>query len=44
MPVRPYDTTWCSIDVRNWGPVGSKGQERVEIFPEEAQADRALKA
>jgi predicted DNA-binding WGR domain protein len=30
--------------VRNWGFVGSKGQEKVEIFPEEAQAARALEA
>jgi len=30
--------------VRNWGFVGSKGQEQVEIFPEEAQAGRALEA
>jgi predicted DNA-binding WGR domain protein len=30
--------------VRNWGFVGSKGQEKVDIFPEEAQAARALEA
>jgi predicted DNA-binding WGR domain protein len=30
--------------VRNWGAVGSKGQETVDIFPEEAQAARALEA
>jgi predicted DNA-binding WGR domain protein len=30
--------------VRNWGFVGSKGQEKVEIFPEETQAARALEA
>ncbi|MBD2749822.1 WGR domain-containing protein [Microvirga sp. BT688] len=28
--------------VRNWGPVGSKGQEKVDIFPTEAGAARAL--
>jgi predicted DNA-binding WGR domain protein len=28
--------------VRNWGPVGSNGQEKVEIFPSEAEAARAL--
>ena len=28
--------------VRNWGYVGSKGQEKVEIFPDEAQAAQAL--
>ncbi|WP_262267274.1 MULTISPECIES: WGR domain-containing protein [Microvirga] len=28
--------------VRNWGAVGSKGQEKVDIYPEEAQATRAL--
>ena len=30
--------------VRNWGFVGSKGQEKVEIFPEKAQAAHALEA
>ena len=28
--------------VRNWGVVGSKGQEQVEIFPDEATAADAL--
>jgi predicted DNA-binding WGR domain protein len=28
--------------VRNWGLVGSKGQEKVEIFPDEATAADAL--
>ena len=28
--------------VRNWGFVGSKGQENVEIFPDEARAAQAL--
>ena len=28
--------------VRNWGFVGSKGQENVEIFPDEATAANAL--
>jgi predicted DNA-binding WGR domain protein len=28
--------------VRNWGFVGSKGQEQVEIFPDEAKAADAL--
>ena len=28
--------------VRNWGFVGSKGQEKVEIFPDEAKAAVAL--
>jgi predicted DNA-binding WGR domain protein len=28
--------------VRNWGPVGSKGQEQVEIFSDEAEAAQAL--
>ncbi|KLK91267.1 hypothetical protein AA309_20575 [Microvirga vignae] len=28
--------------VRNWGPVGSRGQERVEIFDSETEAGWAL--
>ena len=28
--------------VRNWGPVGSKGQEKVDTYPDEAAASRAL--
>jgi predicted DNA-binding WGR domain protein len=28
--------------VRNWGLVGSKGQEKVEIFSNETQAAQAL--
>jgi predicted DNA-binding WGR domain protein len=28
--------------VRNWGAVGSKGQEKVDIYPTEAAAARAL--
>jgi predicted DNA-binding WGR domain protein len=28
--------------VRNWGFVGSKGQEQVEIFPDEVRAADAL--
>jgi predicted DNA-binding WGR domain protein len=28
--------------VRNWGYVGSKGQEQVEMFPSEAEAAHAL--
>jgi predicted DNA-binding WGR domain protein len=28
--------------VRNWGFVGSKGQEKVEIFPDESKAAQAL--
>ena len=28
--------------VRNWGPVGAKGREQVEIFPDEAEAAQAL--
>ncbi len=28
--------------VRNWGPVGSKGQERSDIFPSEVEAARVL--
>lgn len=28
--------------VRNWGYVGTKGQEKVDIFPSEAEASRAL--
>ena len=28
--------------VRNWGLVGSKGQEQVEIFPNETEAAQAL--
>jgi predicted DNA-binding WGR domain protein len=28
--------------VRNWGLAGSKGQEKVEIFPDEATAANAL--
>ncbi len=28
--------------VRNWGLVGSKGQEKVEIFANETQAAQAL--
>jgi len=30
--------------VRNWGFVGFKGQENVEIFPDEAEAAQALEA
>jgi predicted DNA-binding WGR domain protein len=30
--------------VRNWGLVGSKGQEKVEIFPDEARAADALES
>ena len=30
--------------VHNWGFVGSKGQENVEIFPDEAEATQALEA
>jgi predicted DNA-binding WGR domain protein len=30
--------------VRNWDFVGSKGQENVEIFPDEAEAAQALEA
>ncbi|WP_230534675.1 WGR domain-containing protein [Microvirga roseola] len=30
--------------VRNWGPVGVKGQEKVDTFPDEAEAARALEA
>jgi predicted DNA-binding WGR domain protein len=30
--------------VRNWGFVGSKGQEKVEIFPDEARAADALES
>jgi predicted DNA-binding WGR domain protein len=29
--------------VRNWGPVGFKGREQVEIFPNETEAAQALK-
>ena len=28
--------------VRNWGAVGSKGQEKVDIYPDEVEASRAL--
>ena len=28
--------------VRNWGYVGSKGQEKVDIYPDEAGAAQAL--
>ena len=28
--------------VRNWGAVGFKGQEKVDIYPNEAAAARAL--
>jgi predicted DNA-binding WGR domain protein len=28
--------------VRNWGVVGAKGQEKFEIFPNEAEAAQAL--
>jgi len=28
--------------VRNWGFVGAKGQEKVEIFPDEAKAGQEL--
>jgi predicted DNA-binding WGR domain protein len=28
--------------VRNWGLVGSKGQEKVEIFPGETEAAQSL--
>ncbi|WP_246812509.1 WGR domain-containing protein [Microvirga sp.] len=28
--------------VRNWGYVGSKGQEKVDIFPSEPEASRAI--
>ncbi|MBB3021329.1 putative DNA-binding WGR domain protein [Microvirga lupini] len=28
--------------VRNWGAVGSKGQEKVDLYPNEAAAARAL--
>ncbi len=28
--------------VRNWGFVGAKGREKIEIFPDEAQAAIAL--
>ncbi|WP_312897018.1 WGR domain-containing protein [Microvirga soli] len=30
--------------VRNWGLVGSKGQEQVGIFPDETKAAQALEA
>ncbi|MBJ6126878.1 WGR domain-containing protein [Microvirga splendida] len=30
--------------VRHWGYVGSKGEEKVEIFPDEAEAAQALEA
>jgi predicted DNA-binding WGR domain protein len=30
--------------VRNWGPVGFNGQEKVEIFTNEAEAGQALEA
>jgi predicted DNA-binding WGR domain protein len=30
--------------VHNWGPVGSRGQEKVELFPDEAEATQALEA
>jgi predicted DNA-binding WGR domain protein len=28
--------------VRNWGAVGSKGQEKVDIYPDEAEASQVL--
>lgn len=28
--------------VRNWGYIGTKGQEKVDIFPGEPEASRAL--
>jgi predicted DNA-binding WGR domain protein len=28
--------------VRNWGPVGSNGKEKVDLFSSEAQASEAL--
>ncbi|WP_246777109.1 WGR domain-containing protein [Microvirga sp. VF16] len=28
--------------VRNWGFIGAKGQEKVEIFPDETKAAQAL--
>jgi predicted DNA-binding WGR domain protein len=28
--------------VRNWGAVGFKGQEKADIYPDEAEASRAL--
>jgi predicted DNA-binding WGR domain protein len=30
--------------VRNWGFAGSKGQEQVEIFPDETEAAQALES
>jgi predicted DNA-binding WGR domain protein len=30
--------------VRNWGRIGTKGQERVEIYDDEITAGRALEA
>jgi predicted DNA-binding WGR domain protein len=30
--------------VRNWGRIGTNGQELVEIFPDEGAAGQALKA
>ena len=30
--------------VRNWGRIGTKGQELVEIFPDEIAAGQALEA
>ncbi|WP_414476393.1 WGR domain-containing protein [Microvirga sp. M2] len=30
--------------VRHWGFVGAKGQEQVEIFPDETEAAQALEA
>ncbi|WP_091139471.1 WGR domain-containing protein [Microvirga guangxiensis] len=28
--------------VHNWGPVGSRGQDKVELFPDEVGAIKAL--
>lgn len=28
--------------VRNWGPIGSRGREQVEIFPDEIETAQAL--
>ena len=28
--------------VRNWGAVGSKGQEKIDIYPDEAEASQVL--
>ena len=30
--------------VHHWGPVGSRGQEKVELYPDEADAIQALEA